>query len=83
MNHSIKCKMQTHTTSRIKHTNTVHDLGFEKQFLDTATKAQSISGKTLYIYIYKDFVNIENNYCVQDTINRTKRLRRNNCKSHF
>lgn len=44
--------MQTHTTSRIKHTNTVHDLGFEKQFLDTATKAQSISGKTLYIYIY-------------------------------
>lgn len=48
MNHSIKCKMQNHTTSRIKHTNTIHDIGFEKQFLDTATKAQSISGKNKF-----------------------------------
>ena len=49
MNHSIKCKMQNHTTSRIKHTNIIHDLGFGEQFLDTATKAQSINGKYIYI----------------------------------
>ena len=49
MNHSIKCKMQNHTTSRIKHTNIIHDLGFGEQFLDTATKAQSINGKYIHI----------------------------------
>ena len=49
--------MQNHATSRIKHTNIIHDLGFGEQFLDTATKTQSISGKKRNIYIYiLDFV---------------------------